>query len=729
MHVIIVGAGIAGLTTAIALKHHGVDVTVVEKAPALGEVGAGIQLSANGVQILRRLGLGDVLADTAVYPETWQNLDLETGEVLLEFPLGERAEQLYGHPFYHMHRADLLDALAKAVPADVLRLDSRCVRIDQDDSGVRVTLSSGAEIDADALIGADGIRSFVREQLHGPANPTFAGTHGWRGLVKADRLHGVGLEHRTYIWTGRGRNIVGYWVRGGELFNLLAIVPGADEQRESWLTMSTVENFLQVVEGAEERILRAAEAVEEPFITGMFFRDPLPSWCHGRAGLVGDAAHPMVPHLAQGACQSIEDAWVAAACLARHGSRQVPQALAEYEQRRRPRTTKIQASARDAARLYHLEDPVEVGRRNARWRGLSKIDPDRRSFWEWVYGYSALDATAQPAGDVFGIPSARMGHRMARPLAQRAADAYSSIFGPDDIARGFTGMREAYDRFLIEGFPLHARVETSEVQAGAVPGYWVRSGCEVHRAQDEVTLLHLHGGGLVMGSARASLELSARLAAAARGRVLTVDYRLAPEHPYPAALDDALAAYRWLLDAGVPAAQIVLTGESAGGGLALSAVHALKLAGDPLPGGVVVLSPVTDHTVAGESVTAYHGQDPLVDRDRLIHFAAAYIQDHNPRDPLVSPLFGDLSGFPPLLVQAVRGEVLESDSFRLADAAKKAGTAVTLDLYEDSVHVFPTFAYLPETELALQRLAAFVDQHVRGAEMADPRPRSETSNV
>jgi salicylate hydroxylase len=693
---------------------------VVEQAPALGEIGAGIQLSANGVEVLRQLGLREALAETAVYPETWQNLDLATGKVLLESPLGERAESLYGSPFYHMHRADLLGVLASAVPADMLRLGSRCVHLEQDENGASVTLESGQTLRADAVVGADGIRSFIREQLHGAGNPTFAGFHGWRALVPVDRLKGVDLEHRTYIWTGLGKCIVGYWVRGGQFFNLLAIVPGADERRESWINMSTVENLLQAVQGSEERIMRVAEAVEEPFITGLFYRDPLLSWSKDRVGLLGDAAHPMVPHLAQGACQSIEDAWIMATCLARHGAAGVAEAFEEYEQRRRPRTTKVQANARDAARLYHTEDEAELTERNARWEGISQIDADRTSIWSWLYDYSAVEAAQAPAGAVFGIASATVGQRMQRPIAQRAADQYRNVFGPDDIARGFDGMRDAYERFLLKSFPVSPETSVVEVTSDNVRGFWVQP----QDSGSDVVLLHLHGGGLVMGSARTSLDLASRLAEAAGGRCLTLDYRLAPEHPFPAALDDAVAAYRWLLSQGIPADHILLSGESAGGGLALSAVFALAEAGDPLPAGVVAISPVTDHTVSGESITEFHGQDVFVDRDRLVHFAAAYFQAHDARDPMVSPLFGDFTNFPPLLLQAVRGEVLMSDSTRLAARAEAAGVEVTLDLYDDSVHVFPTFPFLPETSEVLERVKSFVQQHVRDDKISVAAVRS-----
>ena len=704
MHVIVVGAGIAGLVTAIGLHQQGIDVTVVERAPALGEIGAGIQVSANGVGVLHHLGLGDKLAQTAVYPESWQNLDISTGEVLLESPLGKRAESLYGYPFYHMHRADLLNVLAGAVPAECLRLGSRCVHLEQDNNGVSIRLESGEVLRGDAVVGADGIRSFIREQLHGPANPTFAGMHGWRGLVPAERLQGLQLEHRTYIWSGLGKCVVGYWVRRGELFNLLAIVPGADERQESWMTMSTVENLLGAVKGSEERIIRAAEAVEEPFITGMFFRDPLTAWSSGRVGLLGDAAHPMVPHLAQGACQSLEDGLVLATCLARHGSSDVPLAFDEYEQRRRPRTTKVQANARDAARLYHLQDETQLAERNARWAGIAEIDEDRTSIWGWLWGYDATEAANAPSGDAIGIAPAKVGHRKLRPVAERAAQMYRNVFGPDDIARGFDGMRDAYEKFLVDSFPVSGATEVAAFHSDDVRGFWVQPSSAI----GDVVLMHLHGGGLIMGSARASVDLAGRLAKAVDGRCFTLDYRLAPEHPFPAALDDAVAGYLWLLGQGIPAHNIVLTGESAGGGLAISTIFALENAGVPLPAGVVAMSPVTDQTVGGESVFDFQGQDVLVDRDRLILFAASYFQRHDPRDPLVSPLFGDFTGFPPMLLQAVRDEALMSDSVRVAAKAEAAGVDVALELYDDSVHVFATFPFLPETAIALERVGSFV---------------------
>nr|WP_237717069.1 alpha/beta hydrolase [Cupriavidus basilensis] len=223
---------------------------------------------------------------------------------------------------------------------------------------------------------------------------------------------------------------------------------------------------------------------------------------------------------------------------------------------------------------------------------------------------------------------------------------------------------------------------------------------------DSPVVLHFHGGAYVLGSARSSLEYAHRLSAAAGGACYTVDYRLAPEHPYPAAVDDALDAYRGLLATGVPSRQVFLSGESSGGGLALALAIAIRSAGLPAPAGVFAVCPFTDLTLSDPTVQARSGDDPAAHRDSLCLLGASYFQGHEPTDPLVSPLYGDLRGLPPLFLAVAQGEVLQSDATRLADKARAGGVDTTLRVVEDSVHVFTLFPFLPE---ARRTLAEFAD--------------------
>jgi salicylate hydroxylase len=226
-------------------------------------------------------------------------------------------------------------------------------------------------------------------------------------------------------------------------------------------------------------------------------------------------------------------------------------------------------------------------------------------------------------------------------------------------------------------------------------------------------VLHFHGGGYLIGSAKGSLEYASRLAAAVGDACYTVDYRLAPEHPYPAAIDDAVSAYRALIARGIPASSILLSGESAGGGLAVALALALRTAGDPLPAGILAVAPFTDLTLSGPSVRAFNGDDPAANRDLLTFMGASYFQGHEPTDPLVSPLFGDLTGLPPLFVTATQGEVLLNDATRLAERAEKAGVDVTLRLVEDSVHVYTIFPFLPETRTTMDEVANWAQRNLR----------------
>ena len=699
MKVIVVGGGIGGLTTALALLRHGIEPIVLERAPQLTEVGAGIQIAANGTIVLRELGLEPALASIATVPAGFDYLELSTGRRLYYAPLGEEAAARYGALLYNVHRADLIELLAKALPPNVVRLGAQCASVSQDDDGAYVTLQDGEVIRGDAVIGADGIHSAVRTALRGPEEKQFANILMWRALIPADRLRGLNLPVAGNNWFGIGRNIVSYWVRP-DLYSVLASVPATEVSRESWTQAGDVAQLHRAFEGSEPTVQKMLEAVDSTFITGMYHRDPIEHWATGRIALLGDAAHAMVPYLAQGACQSIEDAWVLATCLKNHGTAGVQDALLEYERRRQPRTTRIQAGARFVVDWAHEPDEARVRQRNGRLKGLSRIDPLAEASWSFAWGHDILAAVKLPPGEVVGLSAAREGKRMARPESQRAFDLWKGVFKPDDIARGDRGQRAAYERFLLEQFPVPASTEVTEVDLDGVSALRVVAA----RAGQKATVLHFHGGGYVLGSAKSSVEYASRLSHALNGPCYTVDYRLAPEHPYPAAFDDAFSAYRGLLAAGVDPSTVFLSGESSGGGLALALAAALRRAGLPLPGGVIAICPLTDLTLRGPSVKANSGDDPAANRETLSNLVASYFQGHEPTDPMVSPLFADLADLPPVFLSAVEGEVLESDTTRFAERAKAAGANVQLKMVADSVHVFTLFPFLPETAETLEEI-------------------------
>jgi len=250
-----------------------------------------------------------------------------------------------------------------------------------------------------------------------------------------------------------------------------------------------------------------------------------------------------------------------------------------------------------------------------------------------------------------------------------------------------------------------ADVQREKVSAGGVPAEWVAA----ENADRARVILYLHGGAYVIGSINTHRELGSRLSRAAAARVLLIDYRLAPEHPHPAAVDDAVTAYRWLLSQGVSPARLVVAGDSAGGGLTVATLVALRDAGLPVPAAGVCLSPWVDLEGIGESMTAKAEIDPMVQRDGLLKMAAAYLGGQSPRTPLAAPLYADLSGLPPLLIQVGTAETLLDDATRLAERARKAGVQVSLEPWEDMIHVWQAFAsMLPEGRQAIDRIGEFV---------------------
>jgi epsilon-lactone hydrolase len=248
-------------------------------------------------------------------------------------------------------------------------------------------------------------------------------------------------------------------------------------------------------------------------------------------------------------------------------------------------------------------------------------------------------------------------------------------------------------------------VTCEPVNAGGVPAEWIAAPGAV---QDRV-ILYLHGGGYVIGSINTHRAMIARIARASNARALAIDYRLAPEHPFPAAVDDATAAYKWLLAEGYEPGKIVIAGDSAGGGLTLAALVALRDSGVPMPAGAVPISPWTDLEGTGESVRSRAAKDPMVTQSNLAESAKQYYGAHDPRDPLVSPLHANFRGLPPMLIHVGDAEILLDDATRVAERAKQAGVDVELEVWDDMIHVWHVFAkLLPEGQQAIDKIGKFV---------------------
>jgi acetyl esterase/lipase len=268
-------------------------------------------------------------------------------------------------------------------------------------------------------------------------------------------------------------------------------------------------------------------------------------------------------------------------------------------------------------------------------------------------------------------------------------------------------MRKGWDDLFSNVKP-SVGAKTEKIDAGGVKAEWMTApGAGADRA-----ILYFHGGGYVLGSIHSHRDMCERLSRAAQARVLALDYRLAPEHPFPAAVEDARAAYRWLLKQGLSPKRIALAGDSAGGGLTFATLLALKQHGDPLPACAAPLSPWVDLEALGDSMTTKDAEDPMVHKHLVEQMAKTYVPTGDLRNPLCAPLYGDLSGIPPLLIQVGSRETLLDDAVRMADKAKKAGVGVELDVWQGQIHVWQIFAgRLDEGEQAIQKIGAFVRRH------------------
>ena len=380
VHVAIVGAGIGGLTTALALQRMGVKVDVYEQSPRLGEVGAGLTITPNATHVLNELGLGTALEQGGMAPMRGAIKDLQTGETLVDVPHEDMAAR-YGAERFQIHRADLHAILCEAVLAS----DENCIhlgfqfdRVKQHEPGVTLCFENGQEVHADILVGADGIKSKVRNALFGPGSPVFTGYVAWRGLVPTERLPEGIIQPQSAVSVGPGHTFTRYLIRDGSLLNYVAFAEKNTWTEEGWTVQSTVPELVAEFNDAEEdvRVMLAATPPELCFKWGLFNRRPLTNWRKGRATLLGDAAHPMTPFLGQGAVMAIEDAMVFARALDLAGD--VEEALETYQSNRIDRTTFVMLRSLERARIFHARDTsaqVEMLRNTEEAMGLFSYNP------------------------------------------------------------------------------------------------------------------------------------------------------------------------------------------------------------------------------------------------------------------------------------------------------------------------------------------------------------------
>jgi salicylate hydroxylase len=390
MRVIVAGYGVGGAALSLALQKFGVDSIVLEQAKKLEEVGAGVQLSPNGVAVLKRLGVQDALSKVAFEPRDLLYRDWQTGEVFLRSPLMPKINEHFGAPYYHAHRADLLGVLRENLDPKRIALGKKIISVEQKGNRVLVHLDDGSTEEGDVLIGADGIHSIVRNQIFQADAPQSSGCIAWRGLVDAKAVEHLGISPSAHVWMGPGYSAVIYYVSGGKKINWICIGSSPGGQKESWSATTTVEEVLGIYKGWNSEVRNLISLTEKPFVTALYDRAPLETWVKGRIALLGDAAHAMLPYHAQGAVQSLEDAWVLARLLYLSEGKSIDAALRRYEALRLDRTKRVQAESRVAEHRFHMSDPAEVEKRNARMR---KYDAEYKGAFlpqqEWLFGYDA----------------------------------------------------------------------------------------------------------------------------------------------------------------------------------------------------------------------------------------------------------------------------------------------------------------------------------------------------
>jgi salicylate hydroxylase len=346
--VVIVGGGIGGLFAANALIARGIEVSVYEQAPAIGEIGAGVFLTPNSVRHLQRIGLEPAVEEWGARVGRESRYFRHDGAPIAPVQVTDSSGW---NATFGMHRADLVDMLANALPAGTVRAGHRCSGFEQNGDAARLTFANGASAEADIVIAADGIHSELRPHVFPPSQPIFHGSVAYRGLVPHERLPDWPTD-RWQMWLGQGRHFLTFPVRAGKLINYVGFVPTDEKMKESWSAPGDPDVLRQEFAGWDPRIQQLLTEVQVTFRWALYDREPLPVWTKGRLSLLGDAAHPMLPHLGQGANQSIEDGMALSIILGRAQRSAAPLALQAYERLRRERVAEVQRGARANGMRY-----------------------------------------------------------------------------------------------------------------------------------------------------------------------------------------------------------------------------------------------------------------------------------------------------------------------------------------------------------------------------------------
>lgn len=362
MNISVIGGGIAGIAAALACARRGANVTVFEQAKELSEVGAGLQIGPNGVAVLKALGVGAAAQVAAATPQSVEMRDLHSGRIRAQIPMGPAALARWGNPYWQFHRADLLGVLTEAA----------------EKAGVKIQL--GAKVsdpDADIVIAADGVKSGTRKRLFG-GTPEFTGQVAWRGLIPLTKPS----RDPTRVWMGKGCHVVCYPLRGGNLMNVAAFTEQADWAEEGWSIPTDPAGLRTAFADACPELQGILAQIEETFLWGLFVHPALDTWVKGNTVLVGDAAHPMLPYLAQGAGMGLEDAWVLAELLSQFGV----SGLSQFETLRMPRTRMVQQKSARNRNIYHATGLRRVVLQSG-IAGMSALAPKLLlKQLDWLYG-------------------------------------------------------------------------------------------------------------------------------------------------------------------------------------------------------------------------------------------------------------------------------------------------------------------------------------------------------
>lgn len=369
LSVAIIGAGMGGMATAAALQRAGIEANVYEQASKFARLGAGIQIGCNAMKVMRSFGLEKFMREQCFYPRSWNNREYDTGEIRFDMIFGEQAEQKYGAPYLLGHRGDLHSALVSAVDPSTVHLDHRLTGFEQrPDKSVSLTFANGRKVEADAVVAADGVHSFVKQQLFGKDEPNFTGRVAYRTVFPASLLNGYQIDDCTKWW-GPDRHIVIYYVKPdrSEVY-FVTSQPASGFKVESWSAMGDVKELREDFAAFHPQVRNVLAACPSVHKWALVDRDPQARWSEGNITLLGDACHPMTPYMAQGAAMAIEDAVVLSRCLQGADRAGVVSAFGRFEATRKPRTSRMQLSSRTNTWLKGPTDP------------------------DWVYGYDAVTA-------------------------------------------------------------------------------------------------------------------------------------------------------------------------------------------------------------------------------------------------------------------------------------------------------------------------------------------------